>query len=95
MPDEAIEKEVQGTNTFESLAATSRFLTDEGADEVVLVTDDYHALRVAGIAREVGLDPHLSTVSNRGSSVTQLGRETVAVSLGRITGYRRLTNITG
>lgn len=95
VPDEAIRKEVQGTNTFESLAAASRFLREEGADEVVLVTDDYHALRVAGIAGEVGLDPHLSTVSHEGSSATRLGRETLAVSVGRVTGYRRLTNITG
>lgn len=95
VPDEAIEKEVQGTSTFESLAATSRFLRAEGADEVVLVTDDYHALRVAGIANEVGLDPHLSTVSHEGGSLVQLGRETLAVSVGRVTGYRRLTNLTG
>lgn len=95
VPDEAIRKEVQGTNTFESLASTSRFLEEEGAQEVVLVTDDYHALRVAGIADEVGLEPHVSTVSQEGASVTQLGRETLAVSIGRVTGYRRLTNITG
>lgn len=95
VPDEAIRKEVQGRNTFESLAATARFLRADDADEVVLVTDDYHALRVAGIADEVGLDPHLSTVDHPGGSVAQLGKETFAVSIGRITGYRRLTQITG
>ncbi|MGI8939937.1 MAG: YdcF family protein [Iamia sp.] len=95
VPDEAIRKEVQGTSTFESLSATARFLREDGADEVVLVTDDYHALRVAGIAGEVGLDPHLSTVSQDGSSASRLARETMAVSIGRITGYRRLTNLTG
>jgi uncharacterized SAM-binding protein YcdF (DUF218 family) len=95
VPDEAIRKEVQGRNTFESLAGTARFLTDEGLDEVMFVSDDYHALRVAGIAREVGLDPHVSAVSVDGASVTQLGRETVAVAIGRVTGYRRLTRVTG
>lgn len=95
VPDEAIRKEVLGTSTFESLSATARFLREDGADEVVLVTDDYHALRVAGIAGEVGLSPHLSTVSQDQSSATRLARETVAVSIGRVTGYRRLTNLTG
>jgi len=93
VPDEAILKEVQGRNTYESLAATARFL--EGEDEVILVSDGYHALRVQGIAREVGLRPHVSTVDSAEASITQLGRETVAVSIGRVTGYRRLTRITG
>ncbi len=95
VPDEAIRKEVQGKTTFESLAATARFLREDGAAEVVLVTDDYHALRVAGIAGEVGLDPHLSTVDQPGGSVTELGKETAAVAAGRVIGYRRLTNLTG
>ena len=95
VPDEAIRKEVQGRSTFESLAATARFLSDEDHDEVVLVSDDYHALRVEGIAKEVGLDPHVSAVDTGGTSLVRLGRETAAVSIGRITGYRRLTNITG
>lgn len=93
VPDDDIRKEVKGTNTFESLAATARFLRKEGAQEVVLVTDDYHALRVAGIAGAVGMEPHLSTV-NEGGSPTQLGRETLAVAAGRIVGYRRLSHIT-
>lgn len=93
VPDEAILKEVQGQSTYESLAATSRFLRDEDAREVLLVTDGYHALRVSGIAREVGLTPHVSGVDMDGPSIAQLSRETGAVSLGRIIGYRRLTNL--
>lgn len=95
VPDEAILKEVDGRNTFESLKATSRFLAARGLDEVLLVTDGYHALRVAGIAREVGLTPRVSTVGGDGTSLVALGRETVAVSIGRITGYGRLTRLTG
>lgn len=93
VPDEAIEKEVQGRSTYESLAATARFLRDDDVMEVVLVTDGYHALRVSGIAREVGLTPHVSGVDMDGPTIAQLSRETAAVSLGRIIGYRRLTNL--
>ncbi|NLV55422.1 MAG: YdcF family protein [Acidimicrobiales bacterium] len=93
VPDDAIRKEVQGSTTYESLAATSRFLRDEGLDEVLLVTDGYHALRVAGIAREVGLRPHVTVVSAGGPTVGQLGRETAAVSMGRVISYRRLDNL--
>jgi uncharacterized SAM-binding protein YcdF (DUF218 family) len=95
VPGEAIEKEVQGRSTYESLAATARFLRDENVMEVVLVTDGYHALRVSGIAREVGLTPHVSGVDMDGPTIAQLSRETAAVSVGRIIGYRRLTNLMG
>lgn len=92
VPDEAILKEVQGRTTYESLAATARFLRDDDVMDVVLVTDGYHALRVAGIAREVGLSPHVTTIDADQATATQLVRETGAVALGRIVGYRRSTN---
>jgi uncharacterized SAM-binding protein YcdF (DUF218 family) len=95
VPDGAIEKEVQGRSTYESLAATARFLRDDDVMEVILVTDGYHALRVSGIAREVGLTPHVSGVDMDGPTIAQLSRETGAVALGRIIGYRRLTNLVG
>lgn len=93
VPNDAILKEVQGRSTYESLAATARFLRDDDVMEVVLVTDGYHSLRVSGIAREVGLHPHVSGVAMDGPTIAQLSRETAAVSLGRIIGYRRLTNL--
>ncbi|HMJ74509.1 MAG TPA: YdcF family protein [Iamia sp.] len=92
VPGEAILKEVQGRTTYESLAATARFL-DEDDREVVLVTDGYHALRARGIAGEVGLEAHVSGVDMDGPTIAQLSRETAAVSLGRVIGYRRLTNL--
>lgn len=93
VPDDAILKEVQGRTTYESLAATARFLRTEGLDEVLLVTDGYHATRVAGIAREVGLTPHVTTASADGPTLAQLIRETAAVSVGRVISYRRLDNL--
>ena len=93
VPDPKIRREVQGTNTWESLAATARFLKQDGISEVVLVSDSYHAARLAGTAREVGLVPHVSPVGE-GASVSRLARETAAVALGRLIGYRRLSSVT-
>jgi len=83
-----------GSSTWEQLAATSRQLQLLGFDSVILVSDPYHSLRLRQIASEVGLDPRISPTSN-GSSFRQLLRETAAVSLGRILGYRRVDNWLG
>jgi uncharacterized SAM-binding protein YcdF (DUF218 family) len=89
LADEAIRKEVQGRTTYESLAAVSRFLRREQIRDVVLVSSPSHSKRLAGIAREVGLRAAVSP-SDGSASPRQLLRETVAVSVGRIVGYRRL-----
>ncbi len=83
-----------GTSTYESLAASGRELKSRRISRVTLVSDPYHSLRVTGIAEEVGLVP---LVSPTGTSATwgQMFRETVAVGLGRIFGYRRVTNWLG
>ena len=98
VPDEALLKEVDGTSTWESLAASARFLIDRGQTKVVLVTDGYHAKRVGAIADELGLDASVSPSRNRlsaASELRQLLRETVAVSIGRIIGYDRLFRLDG
>jgi uncharacterized SAM-binding protein YcdF (DUF218 family) len=92
VPDEHIIREVQGTNTWESLAAAARVLRDRELTDVVLVTDGYHALRVRAIADELGLNAWVSP-SRPGGTVPQLARETVAVSVGRIIGFRRMVNV--
>jgi uncharacterized SAM-binding protein YcdF (DUF218 family) len=92
VPEEDLLLEVQGTNTWESLAATARFLRRLDLTNVVLVTDGYHALRVDAIADELGLDASVSP-SQRGGSPRQLVQETGAVAVGRILGFRRLVNL--
>lgn len=87
--DEAIRKEVQGRTTYESLAAVSRFLRTEAIRDVVLVSSPSHSKRIADIAREVGLRAAVSP-SNGSAPPQNLLRETVAVAVGRIVGYRRL-----
>ncbi|MCU1452123.1 MAG: YdcF family protein [Acidimicrobiales bacterium] len=93
VPDKVIRKEVQGHSTYESLAATARFLKHEGIRDVVLVTSASHAERVAAIAREVGLVAHVSPAGHQ-ASLRSLVRETFAVSLGRVLGFRRLDHLT-
>lgn len=94
VPDEAILVEVEGTDTYGELAAAASILTSEGyGDRVLLVTDGYHALRTQMVADEVGLDPQVSTVSGTGG-LGRMVRETAAVSLGRLVGFRRLANWT-
>lgn len=97
IPDGAIRREVHGRNTWEQLAASARFLREEDIVEVVLVSHPWHAYRLRLVADEVGLDATVS--ATRGGSMSapttwrHAARETVAVSLGRLTGFRRLTNL--
>ena len=93
MPDAALLKEVDGTTTWSSLKAVSRFLLPKGEDKVVLVTDGYHAMRAGAIADDLGFDASVSPSASHlstGGEIRALGRETIAVSLGRLIGYDRL-----
>ena len=93
VPDEAIKVEVEGTNSFEELSASALILERAGVgNDVVIVTDPYHALRAGEIAEEVGMRPHVSP-THASSSLRQMARETVAVGIGRILGYRRLASV--
>ena len=89
--DEELRLEVQGSSTYESLAAASRFLSREGIDTVILVTDPYHARRSQLVAEEVGL---AATVypTEQSPSVERIIREGLAVAVGRIVSFRRVDN---
>lgn len=92
VPEEAIQVEIAGTNSYEELSASALIVKNAGlAPDVLIVTDPYHAKRVTEIASEVGLH---ASVSPTGTSQTfdSLAKETAAVSLGRIVGYRRLAS---
>ena len=97
VPDAAILKEVHGRNTYESLAAVERFLRPIGVSEVILVSEPSHSLRLRGVGHEVGLDAQVSPApSSEPTGVHRLRsmwRETVAVGVGRVVGYRRMTNL--
>ena len=97
VPDEDILREVSGTNSWESLAAASRFLKQRDIHRVLLVSDAFHSYRIDAIAQELGLEAHPSpthTSPITGFNVTRhLVRETAAVAVGRIVGYRREAGI--
>lgn len=93
VPEADLRIVVDGTNTFEELSATANVLREERlGDQVLLVSDPYHALRAVEIAREVGLDPYFSP-TDLDSSFRQLVRETAGVAVGRIVGFRRVSNL--
>lgn len=96
VPDGDLLKEVDGTNTWESLAASARFLRERGLTKVVLVTDGYHAYRVEQIAEDHGLDATVSPSESRLTGtheLRQIFRETAAVAIGRVIGYDRLLRL--
>lgn len=97
VPESSLRLETAGENSWQSLAATARFLMAEGVEDVILVSSPYHALRTEHIAREVGLHGHASPTPHgpeRGvEEIVQMGREAVAVGVGRVIGYRRLVNL--
>lgn len=97
VPDEAILREVQGRTSWQSLAASARFLREQEIRDVVLVSDPFHAARIDGIAGELGLDA--ATSPTRTSPIKGLSEfrhmltETAQVGIARVIGFRRLVRL--
>jgi uncharacterized SAM-binding protein YcdF (DUF218 family) len=97
VPDEAILREATGRTSWQSLAASARFLKDKGIRDVVLVSDPFHAARIAGIADELGLKA--ATSPTRTSPIKGLSEfrhmvtETAQVGIAQVVGFRRLVRI--
>lgn len=93
VPDSAIKVEVGGTNTYEELSASALIVRNAGlGDDVIVVSDPYHLMRAEGIAAEVGLDA-TGSAADTGATPAQYARETLAVGLGRLIGYGRLSRL--
>ncbi len=92
IPDDRLLLEVQGGSTYESLRATARFLDSDEIDEVVLVTDRFHARRAALIAEEVGFSPTVS-LTEQSAPLSRLVQEAGGVAIGRIISFRRLDQL--
>jgi len=97
VPDRNVLREVSGSSSWQSLAAVAAFLDDRDIHEVLLVSDPFHSYRVGAMAEELGLTAHASpTRTSPISGFTEaryMARETAAVAVGRIIGFRRQTNI--
>ncbi len=97
VPDEDVLREVSGTSSWQSLAAAANFLSDRQIDDVLLVSDPFHSLRIRAMASELGLEGHSSPTKTspiRGMTEARyMAREAVAVAVGRIVGFRRQASI--
>lgn len=94
VPASAILLEDQGTSSYESLREVAALLGQRGLDEVLIVTDPYHALRSRLIAEEVGLDAHVSptptSVVHGGEQTVRELQEAAGVAVGRLIGFEHI-----
>jgi uncharacterized SAM-binding protein YcdF (DUF218 family) len=97
IPESAILRETASSNSWQQMASAANELRKRGKEEVVLVSDPFHAARVQAMADELGLVAHVSPTHTSPIQGTEelrhFGRETVAVAAGRVVGFRRLMGI--
>ena len=98
VPDSAILRETTSHSSWESLAASARFLHARGVQKIVLVSDPFHSLRIRLIAEELGFDAVTSpTRTSPISGLAALWREVTEaarVAFGRIFGFGSLARAT-
>lgn len=92
VPEAALLVENGSTNTWEQLLATALIVSQHHIEGVIVVSDPYHNRRVLDIADQLGLDAQVAPADSH-VSARQLARETIAVAVGRVIGYRRLTQL--
>ena len=95
--DEDILREVSSENSWQQMASAANELRKRDKEQVILVTDPFHAARVQAMAEELGLDSHVSPTRTSPIGGTRelkhFARETVAVAGGRVVGFRRLMGV--
>lgn len=97
VPESALILENAGSNSYDSLDSVQQILRDRGLEDVLIVTDPYHALRSRLIAEEVGLDASVSStdtsVVTGSDSLVRHVKEAGGVAVGRIIGFDRLADL--
>lgn len=97
IPADAILQENAGSNSQDSLTSVAAMLESQGLDSVLIVTDPYHALRSRLIAEELGLDTEVSStdtsVVTGSDSFKRHVQEAGGIAIGRIIGFRRLSDL--
>ena len=71
VPGGAIERETTSTNSYDELAAAARFLHQRGINDVILVSDPFHAYRINAIAHDVGLNARVADTDEPGARPRQ------------------------
>ena len=97
VPQVAILREVDGRNSWQSLASSAAFLKQRRLDTVLLVSDPFHDKRIALMADELGLKSYVSPTRTSplgtGAKVANYVKETGEVAIGRIIGFRRTVDL--
>jgi uncharacterized SAM-binding protein YcdF (DUF218 family) len=97
VPDSDVLREVEGRNSWQSLAASAAFLKARNRVTVLLVSDPFHDKRIELMADELGLKPYVSPTRTSPitglAQVPQFAKETIEVAIGRIVGFRRLVGL--
>ena len=87
-----------GTDTWQNVATVLPQLVAHGIKTVITVTDPFHEYRAMAISSAQGLTPSPSPVNNSPTIKQSLWgyylRETIAVGVGRVVGYGRLSSWT-
>lgn len=79
-----------GSDTYQQLSASALQLEQRDIGSAVLVSDSYHTARLRLIAQELGMKVSVSPRYDEPTWKNYL-RETAAVTLGRLVGFRRIS----
>jgi uncharacterized SAM-binding protein YcdF (DUF218 family) len=97
VPDRDVLREVEGRNSWQSLAASAAFLKAGHRITVLLVSDPFHNKRIELMADELGLKPYASATRTSPISgfarLPHFAKEALEVAIGRIVGFRRLVGV--
>ena len=93
VPRNALAQVAEGVDAWDQIAAAAATLEDRNLSSLLIVSDSHHSYRVLEIADALDLDARVSP-SLVTPSFTDKAREAVTVSVGRITGFDRIRNIT-
>lgn len=97
IPDEDILREISSENSWQQMASAANELRKRDKEQVILVTDPFHAARVQAMAEELGLRSHVSPTRTSPISgsreLKHFAQETVAVAAGRVVGFQRLMGV--
>ena len=95
VPDSDILADSQGNNSWQSLSGAAADLATRQLRRVIVVSDPFHDLRIQGMASSLGLSglvsPTLTSPIRGAAVIPYYAKETLAVGLGRLIGYRRLS----
>ncbi|HZD65027.1 MAG TPA: YdcF family protein [Acidimicrobiales bacterium] len=96
VPASAIVAEVAGRDSWQSLSQAAGYLVPHNLTEVLLVSNPFHEERIVSMSDRLGLAPHpapsRTSPIRGGQAWAYFGRETLAVAIGRVVGYGRLSN---